>query len=92
VPDFKFRASTRETPESARFRIAVDSLGMVRYSFLEHSSGDAALDGQARQYLALCRFETCPIKTTEGGLVWTSATFEFGTDLKLPPGATERSP
>ena len=29
----KFRASSREAPESARFRVAVDSLGVVRYTF-----------------------------------------------------------
>jgi hypothetical protein len=91
-PDFKFRASTREAPESARFLVAVDSLGVTRYSFLEQSSGDAALDEQARHYLALCRFQTNPGSTPENALTWASATFQFGTDLQLPPSTTERAP
>ena len=91
-PDFKFRAATREAPESARFRVAVNSSGVIRYSFLEQSSGDAALDEQARQYLALCRFQSKPGSTPESALTWASATFEFGTDLQLPPSTQEREP
>jgi len=92
-PDLKFRATTREAPENARFRVAVDSLGAVRYSFLEQSSGDAALDEEARQYLALCRFQNpLPKSTSTAGLIWTSATFVFGNDLQLPPSPPERAP
>ena len=87
------RATTRDAPESARFRVAVDSLGTIRYAFLEQSSGDAALDEEARQYLALCRFQNPLTKSPmTGGLIWTSATFVFGNDLQLPPGPTERAP
>jgi outer membrane biosynthesis protein TonB len=89
-PDLKFRASSREAPESARFRLAVDSLGVVRYTFIEQSSGDAALDAQARHDLALSRFQMGTGKTP--GLVWATATFEFGTDLELPPAAAARTP
>jgi hypothetical protein len=91
-PDLRFRASLREAPESARFRVAVDSLGVVRYSFLEQSSGDAALDEQARHDLVLCRFQRAAERNSGDGLVWATAWFEFGTDLELPPGATERAP
>ncbi len=92
-PDLKFRATTREAPENARFRVAVDSLGAVRYVFLEQSSGDAALDEEARQYLALCRFQTPLTKSAAiGGLIWTNATFLFGNDLQLPPSPSERAP
>ena len=89
-PDLKFRASSREAPQSARFRLAVDSLGVVRYTFLEQSSGDAGLDTQARQALALSRFQMAGRGTQD--LVWATAAFEFGTDLELPPGAAERAP
>lgn len=88
-PALQFRASSREVPQSARFRLAIDSLGTVRYAFLEESSGDAALDAQARQALALSRF---PGSEKGEGLVWATATFDFGTDLKLPPGGAERAP
>jgi hypothetical protein len=90
LPNLKFRASSREMPQSARFRLAVDSLGVVRYIFLEQSSGDSALDSQARQNLALCRFQTG--SRQPGDLVWAIATFHFGTDLELPPPPTGRAP
>ena len=91
-PDLKFHASTREAPESARFQVAVDSLGVIRYTFLEQASGDAALDEQARRYLALCRFQAPLAPTGNDKLTWASATFEFGNDLQLPPSPPERAP
>jgi hypothetical protein len=91
-PELKFRASFRDAPESPRFRVAVDSLGMVRYSFLEQSSGDAALDEQARHYLALCRVALGGSTEKGGALTWATATLEFGTDLEMPPSAAERAP
>ena len=89
-PQRKFRASSRDAPQSARFRLAVDSLGVVRYTFLEESSGDSALDSQARRYLALSRFQmgSRPAKD----LVWATAAFEFGTDLELPLPPPGRAP
>ncbi|HEX4665959.1 MAG TPA: energy transducer TonB [Chthoniobacterales bacterium] len=91
-PDLKFKASVDEAPPAARFRVAVDSSGVVRYLFLEQSSGDAALDEQARHYLALCRFKPGPPLTNENGLTWATASFEFGSDLGLPPTPAERAP
>jgi hypothetical protein len=91
-PDLRFRASLHEAPQSARFRVAVDSLGVVRYSFLEQSSGNAALDEQARHYLVLCRFPSGKGRTPDYGLSWATANFEFGTDLELTPNAAERTP
>jgi hypothetical protein len=64
----------------------------VRYSFLEQSSGDAALDEQARHYLVLCRFALGENPHSGDALTWATATFEFGTDLKMPPNAVERVP
>ncbi|MGI8956044.1 MAG: energy transducer TonB [Chthoniobacterales bacterium] len=91
-PELKFRASVRDAPESARFRVAIDSLGAVRFSFLEQSSGDGALDEQARQALALCRFTMGSNAPASDTLTWATATFAFGTDLTMPPGAAERAP
>src|SRR4030081_3068906 len=56
TPELKFNASTRESPETARFLIGVNEKGEVRHCFLQSSSGDAALDEQARKYLSLTRF------------------------------------
>jgi hypothetical protein len=91
-PTLRFRPSLREAPEGARFRIAVDSLGILRYAFLEESSGDSALDEQARQYLTLCRFQPLNRLTNDSSLTWATANFDFGTDLQLPPGPAERVP
>jgi hypothetical protein len=76
VPNFK--TSTNETPQNAQFRIAVDQYGAVRYCFIWNSSGDVALDEEARQHLALCRF---PMRTSGDSLVWGIATIEWGNDV-----------
>jgi len=91
-PDLEFRASLREAPQNASFRVAVDSLGVVRYSFLEQSSGDPALDQQARHFLVLSRFPGSERQITDPGLIWARADFEFGSDLALPPAPAERAP
>jgi hypothetical protein len=88
-PALAFHASSREAPEAALFRVAVDDGGIVRYCLLEQSSGDAALDEQARKYLALCRFDPIskPPASPNERLTWGTATIDFGTDLTLPPAA-----
>ncbi|CAN5492779.1 hypothetical protein BH20VER3_BH20VER3_08670 [soil metagenome] len=90
-PEMKFEASSRDTPESARFRIAVDSSGVVRYAFLEQSSGDAALDEQVRHYLALSRFEMEKKSRPRDELIWSTATLQFGKDVEMPPSPAERA-
>jgi hypothetical protein len=87
-PRSKFSASTNEPPQSVRFRIAVNRGGEVRYCFALNSSGDPALDEQARNYLALSRF---PPKATPNDelLVWGIATVEWGNDVaRLRPTST----
>ncbi|HWY50384.1 MAG TPA: hypothetical protein VNW72_02780 [Chthoniobacterales bacterium] len=80
-----FKSSTREPPQNAQFRIAVDAGGAILYCFSLTSSGDAALDEQARAHLALCRF---PPRSTSAGdsLEWGIATVEWGNDI-VEPGA-----
>jgi hypothetical protein len=78
-----FKASTKEPPQNAQFRIAVDRPGAVRYCFILNSSGDAALNEQARAYLALCRFPARAEGSTsdDESLVCGIATIEWGNDL-----------
>ena len=83
-----FQASGNEPTPQAQFRVAVDSQGIVRYCFPLNSSGDAALDEQARQHLALCRFPTRPVPSgVEGStssadpVLWGIATIEWGNDI-----------
>jgi hypothetical protein len=83
-----FKASTHEPPQNAQFRIAVDPQGAVVYCFSLTSSGDAALDEQAREHLALCRFPGRPVLSNVEGstsngdsLVWGTATIEWGNDV-----------
>ncbi len=89
MPAMKFSASSREAPQSASFRVAVTQNGTVRYCFLQDSSGDGALDEQARAYLQRCRF--VPKKTAaigdQGRLTWGTATIEWGNDVVAPPSA-----
>jgi hypothetical protein len=85
----KFTASSADMPQSVSFRVAVGGHGDIRYCFALNSSGDPALDEQARQHLALGRF-TQRSTIGEGGkqdLVWGIATVEWGNDVSRP-GAT----
>ena len=81
--DFKFRLTQPDAPANARFRVAVDERGAIRFCFLIESSGDPALDEQARNFLQLCRFKVHENSAKIGGaaLVWTSATILWGNDL-----------
>jgi hypothetical protein len=82
VPELKFSASGPESPQAAQFRIAVNGNGEVRHCFLQNSSGDTALDGQARKFLALTRFSILnPPSSNLASLTWGSVTVEWGNDL-----------
>jgi hypothetical protein len=85
LPSTKFSAASKEQPESIRFRVAVGARGEIRFCFPLNSSGDAALDEQARKYLTLARF---PARSTidNAQLVWGIATVQWGNDL-APPAA-----
>jgi TonB family protein len=93
-PEFKFNASGHESPQAAQFRVAVNEEGEVRHCFLQNSSGDPALDEQAREYLALCRFPSIANRKSQlaNALIWGGATVEWGNDIMLPaspgPGTT----
>lgn len=86
LPDLRFAASNRETPETIRFRIGVSEIGEVRYCFPLNSSGDPALDEQARRYLALCRFSpnSGSAEKVTSFLTWGIATIEWGSDIARP--------
>jgi hypothetical protein len=95
-----FKASTLEPPQNAQFRIAVDQPGAVVYCFALTSSGDPALDEQARQQLVLCRFPARPVLSRAEGstsrvdsLVWGIATIEWGNDVAtVNPKASPSAP
>lgn len=93
TPELKFSASSRESPEPARFLIAVNEKGEVRHCFLQSSSGDAALDEQARKYLALTRFPSIrdSPSSTVASLTWGLATLQWGNDLTPPPSPNPAS-
>jgi hypothetical protein len=88
--ELKFNSSTREAPDTAIFLVAVSDKGDVRHCFLQTSSGDAALDEQARKYLAAARFpaiRNSPASTMPS-LIWGTATLEWGNDIAQPPSAS----
>ena len=93
IPQSRFAASNEETPETLRFRIAVNDLGEIRYCFPINSSGDPALDEQGRLQLVRSRFS--PSKITVGkpdlSLIWGIATIQWGSDVAPPQQAPAAS-
>jgi TonB family protein len=82
TPQMQFTRSIKESPQAAELRVAVSRSGEVRYAFLETSSGDSALDEQARQYVANCRFSGTAGNTND--LIWTTAAIVWGSDVAAP--------
>src|SRR5947208_3832746 len=76
LPPPSFAASSNETPETVRFRVAVNRMGEIRYCFPLNSSGDPALDEQVCRYLTLFRFSRASVRgeKLDGSLTWGSAT------------------
>lgn len=94
VPEIKFTRSSNDAPQAAEFRVAIGPARDVRYCFLQTSSGDPALDEQAQQYLALCRFAGKYDAASDPALTWTTATVTWGNDIAAPnasPSPTPRS-
>jgi len=90
LPQSRFAASNKETPETLRFRVAVNNFGEIRYCFPINSSGDPALDEQARLQVIRSRF---PPHRRAGGnpgssLVWGIATVQWGSDVVRPQQAS----
>jgi outer membrane biosynthesis protein TonB len=87
TPELKFTASGRDAPEAARFLMAVNEKGETRHCFLEQSSGDPALDEQARKYLAATRFPAIrnSPSSTVASLTWGTATLQWGNDISPAP-------
>lgn len=96
LPEPVFVASNQEMPETIRFRVAVGKLGEVRYCFPINSSGDPALDEEARLYIARCRFPGSAANAgkADSFLVWGIATIVWGNDIKRqqPAPATRVTP
>lgn len=97
IPPLHFTASRREPPQVAEFRVAIDAAGAVRHCLLQSSSGDSALDEQARRTVLLCRFGAVEVQSSESAdsLLWTTATIEWGNDVAPPaeaPSATKPAP
>jgi len=66
--------------------VAVNDLGEIRYCFPINSSGDPALDEQARLQIVRSRFSQNRQTETKPGsfLVWGVATIQWGSDVARP--------
>ena len=84
LPRADFATLNQETPETLRFRVAVNDLGEIRYCFPINSSGDAALDEQARLQVVRTRFS--PIRQNDtppsASLVWGTASVQWASDVE----------
>ena len=93
LPQPRFAASNKETPETLRFRVAVNDFGEIRHCFPINSSGDPALDEQARLQVIRSRFP--PHRRADGNpgssLVWGIATVQWGSDVVRPQQASAAS-
>jgi hypothetical protein len=93
LPKSEFAASNEDTPEALRFRVAINELGEIRYCLPINSSGDPALDEQARLQLVRSRFPQNRRASDRPNsvLVWGIATVQWGSDvarLQRAPTAT----
>jgi hypothetical protein len=93
LPPSSFATSKEETPETLRFRVAVNEFGEIRYCFPINSSGDPALDEQGRLQLVRSRFSPNGGIAAKPGssLVWGIATIQWGSEVARPqqaPAAT----
>jgi hypothetical protein len=96
LPKPHFAASNQEAPQAIRFQVAVNKLGEICYCFPLTSSGDPALDEQARVYITRCRFPENAAGTdnAESVLAWGTATIEWGNDIARlsPPSRAKDRP
>jgi hypothetical protein len=93
LPSPHFAASSGEPPQGMRFRIAVSRHGEIRYCFPLNSSGDSALDEQARQHLVRGRFSAKEMAAERAeALVWGIASIEWGNDVAIPSPKSPSSP
>ena len=85
LPELNF-ASHEGTPQTVRFWVAVNKLGEIRYCLPLNSSGDTALDEQARSYLVRCRFsqDFANAGKPDSFLAWGTATIQWGSDIAPP--------
>ena len=92
-PQPVFAISNEETPETLRFRVAVNDLGEIRYCFPINSSGNPALDEQARLQVVRGRFSQNRQTGNKPGsdLVWGIATIECGSGVARPQQAPAAS-
>ena len=93
VPQSGFATPSEETPETLRFRVAVNDLGEIRYCFPINSSGDPALNEQARLQVVRSRFSPNRQTDIKSGLslIWGTATIQWGSDVERPQQAPASS-
>ena len=94
IPPLQFTTSSKEPPQAAQFRVGISNRGHVQYCFVESSSGDPALDEQARTHIVRTRFPASENgdPKPQNQLTWTTATVEWGNDIATPSVPSAESP
>ncbi|MBA2270731.1 MAG: hypothetical protein H0W20_09060 [Chthoniobacterales bacterium] len=94
IPPLQFTTSSKEPPQAAQFRVGIGERGHVQHCFIESSSGDPALDAQARSHIVRARFPAISSQQSavSNTLLWTTATIEWGNDIVRAAKASAESP
>lgn len=75
LPPLAVSVRSSEPAEPTRYLIGVTDAGVVRFAFLQSSSGNPALDDAAAAHLQALTFAT-----GEAPITWATATFTWGDD------------
>lgn len=74
-PGFRWKERSNQPLQALQALIGVSQRGTVQFTFLQRTSGDEAIDGEALQQLSQLQFAPAPAAMT-----WGTAVLEFGAE------------
>jgi hypothetical protein len=79
LPPLMTRTKSTKELEPARFLVGVDARGTVQYVMPQSSSGNAAIDGEAADFLSKLK-----LAPAERPISWGYATVQWGPEVYVP--------